>query len=91
MAKLESLDIINLEIVIPNREIGRFSLFYKIKKSGDLLPNRETWITLLAFGLDGRVVIRVNTQNLDSHSNPQNRKLKIVINSLRSPSLKNGC
>ena len=32
---------INREIFIPNREIGRFSLYYK--KSGDLLPNRVTW------------------------------------------------
>ena len=39
-ASLESL-VINREIFIPNREIGRFSLFYK--KSGDLPPNRETW------------------------------------------------
>ena len=39
-ASLESL-VINPEIFIPNREIGRFSLFYQ--KSGDLPPNRETW------------------------------------------------
>ena len=31
----------NREIFIPNREIGRFSLFYQ--KSGDLPQNRETW------------------------------------------------
>ena len=31
----------NREIFIPNREIGRFSLFYQ--KSGDLPKNRETW------------------------------------------------
>ena len=31
----------NREIFIPNREIGRFSLFYP--KSGDLPKNRETW------------------------------------------------
>ena len=31
----------NREIFIPNREIGRYSLFYQ--KSGDLLKNRETW------------------------------------------------
>ena len=39
-SSLESL-VINREIFIPNREIGRFSLFYQ--KSGDLPPNRETW------------------------------------------------
>ena len=33
--------VINREIFIPNREVGRFSLFYQ--KSGDLPPNRETW------------------------------------------------
>ena len=33
--------VINREICIPNREIGRFSLFYQ--KSGDLPQNRETW------------------------------------------------
>ena len=32
--------LINREIFIPNREIGRFSLL--CKKSGDL-PNRERW------------------------------------------------
>ena len=32
---------INREICIPNREIGRSSLFYQ--KSGDLPLNRETW------------------------------------------------
>ena len=31
----------NREIFIPNREIGRFSLYYL--KSGDLPKNRETW------------------------------------------------
>ena len=31
----------NREIFIPNREIGRFSLFHQ--KSGDLPQNRETW------------------------------------------------
>ena len=31
----------NREIFIPNREIGRLSLFYQ--KSGDLPKNRETW------------------------------------------------
>ena len=31
----------NREIFIPNREIGRFSLFYQ--KSGDLPKNWETW------------------------------------------------
>ena len=31
----------NWEIFIPNREIGRFSLYYQ--KSGDLPKNRETW------------------------------------------------
>ena len=39
-ASLESL-VINQEILIPNREIGRLSLLYQ--KSGDLPPNRETW------------------------------------------------
>ena len=38
--RLESL-VINREICIPNREIGRFSIFYQ--KSGDLPKNRETW------------------------------------------------
>ena len=33
--------VINREIFIPKREIGRFSLFDQ--KSGDLPPNRETW------------------------------------------------
>ena len=33
--------VINREIFIPNREIGRFSLFYQ--KSGDLPQNRDTW------------------------------------------------
>ena len=33
--------VINREIFIPNREIGRLSLFYQ--KSGDLPQNRETW------------------------------------------------
>ena len=37
--RLEYL-VINREICIPNREIGRFSLFYQ--KSGDLPPNWET-------------------------------------------------
>ena len=37
---LESL-VINREICIPNREIGRVSFFYQ--RSGDLPPNRETW------------------------------------------------
>ena len=40
MASLESL-VIHREVFIPNREIGRFSLFYQ--KSGDLPQNRETW------------------------------------------------
>ena len=31
----------NREAFIPNREIGRFSLFYQ--KSGDLPKNREIW------------------------------------------------
>ena len=39
-ASLETI-VINREIFIPNREIGRFSLCYQ--KSGDLPPNRETW------------------------------------------------
>ena len=38
--RLECL-VINREICIPNRDIGRFSLFYQ--KSGDLPQNRETW------------------------------------------------
>ena len=33
--------VINREILIPNREIGRLSLLYQ--KSGDLPQNRETW------------------------------------------------
>ena len=33
--------VINREIYIPKREIGRCSLFDQ--KSGDLPPNRETW------------------------------------------------
>ena len=37
--RLES-PVINREICIPNREIGRLSLFYQ--KPGDLPPNRET-------------------------------------------------
>ena len=39
-SSLESL-VINREIFIPNREIGRLSLLYQ--KSGDLPRNRETW------------------------------------------------
>ena len=35
------LSVINRIIVIPNREIGRFSLLYET--SGDLAPNRDTW------------------------------------------------
>ena len=39
-SSLESL-VINREIFIPKREIGRLSLFDH--KSGDLPQNRETW------------------------------------------------
>ena len=42
--------LINREIFIPNRKIGRCSLLYK--KSGDLQPNRVTWkLCLLAWEL----------------------------------------
>ena len=45
--------VINREIFIPKREIGRFSLFDK--KSGDLPPNRETWkLCILQEDLDER-------------------------------------
>ena len=37
----------NREIFFPNREIGRFSLFYQ--KSGDLPKNRETWKLCINF------------------------------------------
>ena len=47
----------NREIFIPNREIGRFSLFYQ--KSGDLPKNRETWKLWTHFTMDRQPIAAV--------------------------------
>ena len=78
--------VINREIFIPNREIGRFSLFYQ--KSGDLPQNRETWKLWNIFIYNNLFQCYARLKVIDSENeNAEKQCSKISLKSKLTPRL----